>query len=906
MGKSSNKPASVDNIATQDEDISTSQEVIPVRYWAGTRRFALSWIDSIQGLLAAPNRDQGKKGGGGKKGSGSGSQLYDYYGGFLGLLGFGPVDTINGVLLDGKQIVTDLSLPDDWNEVTLDPDNDKLLHPFVGKLVAFKGTSTQVLSDGFAESWTTPSHPEQKIGPNPWASHPEYKGLSLLASRGFFLGTGADTAPNIEVVATRTPQVSTSIIAAIDNVTDDGQANVAAVLAELMMADYGLGLPEASLDAASWLLAGAYCSADKDRYFCSPLFEAQSDARTAIQQLCELFYASLYWTADGTIGVKLLKPGINPGGLQLIEAPHLTEKIRIDATGWQDVPTTVLVRYQDRKAYYKKREAKCDNLAAMRSRDSIPKTLTYEANHITRAAQAQMLAAELMKRNARPAGSVALSVRRGIAGTLGPGDKVEVDLDPEPSGAGMAQMCVVVDRRTDAFGPVKLTLIPDTLVEARPYSPDDDTEDDDARTCDPIDPDKSLVVPLPFVYHETPSVAVIAPRPWWDVVGFRSYFAVDTDGDSSVDDEVFADLGTQTGFAVQMTLDADASDTATAFDLTLTETEVGPDADMAGRIPDNELDAQGNKLLLILANVDGDGRIVVTDNLPELEFCSVVSRVAIDADSHTYTVLRARLGLPARSWTAASTPRAYIVPLENVKPLEHPGIVDILANGNPGYFRLVAYTRNQVDESSPVPEVSFTMPYGYTLEPVIHWGYPTGNVGYTDVAGDITPDVVITDYQGDFISLRVESVKSDGTGITTHYDITREPTDTMGWSDTLNFAAGTYTLTVRATDALGHVAVSSRTVVNATGSSVPDAPTFTPAGAVFGSSIKCTIGMTSAADTIEYWVGPPGSSAPSSGTTYTGTTYQVTLTTSARLWARITDSGGPTSSDWAFADFWQE
>jgi hypothetical protein len=411
------------------------------------------------------------------------------------------VDTINGVLLDGKQIVTDLTLASDWEEVTLDPDNDKLLHPFVGKLVAFKGASTQVLSDGFAESWTTPLHPEQRIGPNPWASHPEYKGLALLASRGFFLGTGTDTAPNIEVVATRTPQISTSIIAGADNVIDDGQANVAAVLAELLTADYGLGLPVASLDAASWLLAGAYCSADKDRYFCSPLFEAQSDARSAIWQLCELFYASLYWDSTGKIGIKLLKPGVNPGGLQLIEAPHLTEKIRIDATGWQDVPTTVLVRYQDRDAYYKKREAKCDNLAAMRARDSIPKTLTYEANHITRASQAQMLAAELMKRSARPAGTVSLSVRRGIAGTLGPGDKVEVDLDPEPSGAGMAQMCVVTDRRTNAFGPVNLTLIPDTLVEARPYSPEIAPPTDNDRVCDPIDPAKTLVVPLPFTQY---------------------------------------------------------------------------------------------------------------------------------------------------------------------------------------------------------------------------------------------------------------------------------------------------------------------------------------------------------------------------------------------------------------------
>lgn len=837
--------------------------------------------------------------GGSAKSGGGGASSYDYFGTVAGAICWGPVHTLHALVVDGVEIVTGpVALSSSSVDLTLNPEAETYLDTG-GRITVYRG--------------------DQTTADAALVDHPPYTGVCYFVAVGLLFGRERGSAPNIQAIVSRLPQADTSIVPAIYNVFSDldglgaptvaSGVNPVAVLAELLTGRHDLGLPVGALDASSWSTAAQW-AADSSRRaytFCSPSWTSHVDAREAIAEMLEMIDATLYWTSSGTLAVALIKPGVTPASPLTLDARHITERHQLDAPGLGSVGTSVVVRYTDREVQWKQRDQVATNLVALGLRSGARQSTTVDRPHVTGAAQAARHAAEAVVRSSYPVGEIRLAVRRPIVEGLHPGDKVLVDVDPEPGGSGIAQLAVIERMTVPESGPIDLVLRPDTMADAVPYAPAWVAAEPQGDDCPPIDETKVVVVPLPAEQWPSPSVAVLATRPRVDVIGFRVFY--------SPDDVDYADLGTQAGFAARVTLGAAIdTDDGTAV-LTLTDGTNGPDAYLAERYPTTDAGALSDELLLVLVNLDGSGRVVITDGEPEVEICSIKSRALVGPDM-VYTLLRARQGTLAREW--ATTCKGWIIPAESLVAWTHPGIRGMITSGASGYVHLVAYTADDTDDSSPIPERTFLMPSAADPRPVITWTTPSTSAGTTDGAGLFTPDFSVADLQGDLTEVGLHSVAPNGNRIdwgSWRVSPSRE-WDYPG--DQLQFiGTGVHQLVVTAKDLTGAVSssvVSIERIAVSGGDSLP-APRFNPkSGARFYNSLNVGIAINSPGNRAEWQISPPGSPGPrafgpsevmpSGWTRVAGivsTSFSVTLRASGRLWVRSGD--GTNWGAWVFADF---
>lgn len=825
-------------------------------------------------------------GGGGKGGKGASS--YNYFGTVTGAVCVGPVDKVIAVLVDGRTIVTGpITLSADATNLPLDAGAEKYLLPSSngGRITIYRGTATQN-PDAYLGSLSQP--------------HPAYRGICYIVARHLLFGRERTIAPNLQVIVQRKPVVDTSLVAALDNtLTGDGQCNPVAAIAELLTSPFGLGLPVTSLDAASWTAAGAWAAhADRITYtHGSPSFTSQTEARKALEELLLLIDATLYWTPAGKLAIALIKPGTTPVSPQTIDARHITQRHRLEAPGWTAVPTSTVIRFPDRNASYKERIAKADHILALQRRGGVPNVLNLTRPHITSPDQASMHAVELSRRASQPVGDIEITVRRPFAETLHPGAKVMVDVDPEPGGGALAQLCVVQEVNSPSTGSIGLRLRPDTLVEAVPYSPVWAAETPQEADCPPIDEEKAVAIPLPTQVWTTPSIAILAPRPRSDVTGFRVFF--------STDQTDYADLGTQQGFACRADIEADITDTATSVVLTLPEGDGGPDAYLAERFPETQIGAAADDLLLFIADIDANGRVTITGGVPNFEICSVVTRALVGSDM-TYTILRARNGTGNRAWTTSA--KAWLIPGSSIVPWTHQAIQGLVQSGAFGWCRLVAYTVEAEDETVPIPEVSFIMPSAANLAPVIVWALPAGSIGTTDGTGAYAIEFEVTDGDGDLIGIEISIIRASDGRVTNFPKMTLEGvSSTTVTRNITGLSEGTHTLIVTAMDRRHAPVQSKRTLYRASVTSLTP-PEFDPPPQgdpwYFDDipfTLNVTISTTAPNDRIEYASTARGSAQPAAGTVHMGTSKVIPVYTDRRIWARAGD--GATWSAWVFADY---
>lgn len=826
--------------------------------------------------------------GGNKSGTSAGASGYDYYGTISAAVCNGPVDVLYAVLADGKAIWED--------EAGLERGTEDAVNLFSAMDPKwFYG------SGGFWFHWGT-------SGGAAWATgQPGYYGVAGIYTTLFWFGTGKTTAPNLEVICARKPVCDTSLCAASDNVLLDGQANPVAILGELFTSIHGLAQPIAKLDATSWAAAAAYARTNYSKTFCSPLLTDHSDARAAIASLLRMFDGALYWTASGTLGLVLLKPGINPGGLTTLDAAAWTDKPRMRAGGWGQVPTGFILRYTDRDRKWKTADEKLDNLLALHVRGEDDRA-NVDLPHVTRRGQVLTLAAELVRRHQHPVSTMDIAIRREMASGLTPGQKLLVDVEPEPGGDSLAQLATVKERRDPGNGPVSLSLECDPIATSSAYTPT--FTPDEAQEADVASIEYALIVPLSVAATGLqPSIAVLAARPQDDCTGFELSFGTSTD---------FALLGRQEGFALRMTLEAAVAEDDTVLQLTLTDGADGRDAYLAGRTAGDAITAQADHLLAILANVT-DGVIDVDgDGNPDLESVSIVSRSAVDTDTHDYTVLRARKSFSARAWTTAA--QVWIIPGANFVPWLHEQMLSILNSGDTGHIRLSSFTAYTADASSPLPEFDFVFPSAYDALPAISWTTPAASPYDLATTGELTPEATITDADGNLVRIELYSVNAASGAQTKHADIPLGGSASVTLADifTLAGVSGTidlgtqdtedqyFTLTLRATDAAGYIVSSSLALVlpGSSGSGV-GAIEYDPVPISFVTSIVVTLTATgSGATQIHYALGAWGSGEPSGYSTVSDTVKVIQLYDATRVWARASD--GSNHSPWQSGDYWKE
>ncbi len=616
---------------------------------------------------------------------GAASQSKNHYGTLAGAICWGPLDWLDAVIHNGNYLFQgSLTIAADVTDLTgslLDP---TLIAPG-GYLKLYRGTSTQ------------PADPAL-------VGHPPYKDTVLLVGHKLFFGQDSGTAPNLQIIGGRVPRVPTSVVAAIDNVADDKQVNPIAAWAEILLDERGGGMDVSELDLPTWLASGHWCAQDqehRDYTFCSPLIAEQSALRAIAKRLLDPFNGFCRRTRDGKLACIVYEWGVDPGGLPILDAQHWIDEPQIPGGDWEQVPTELLLKYTDRDFEFQGNTHLVPNARALQIRQ-VDDQHSLDRPDVTRAAQVHRHGVEYLRRIGTAPSTATIKVRQPFVDAIEVGDKIKIDTDPEPGGAGLAQLVRV--ERIEQNGTDKATLVvkTDNLVPATSYTP---------TWTPPVVSDEEspplvyfLGVPLPPNAFGWPaSVALLATRPDAKVVGFEAFFSTAHAG-------AFADLGQQPGFAVRAELQAGVSAVAVTLPFTELDGLNAPDAGLAANTPGgNATEAGDNVLLALIATLDGNGRVALGgDGNPVMEFVSIVDRatgVGLPAATFNYTVLRGRLGTTAQAWGAGAV--AWIVPRANLVQWRHSLLSAML--GGVAYFRLVSFTPAAVDDTIPVPECSVNM-----------------------------------------------------------------------------------------------------------------------------------------------------------------------------------------------------
>lgn len=619
---------------------------------------------------------------GGKSGSAA-SESKNVYGSGAVAFCWGPLDWLRAVIHNGNYLWQgDLSLTSDVHDLT-----GSIIDPSYiaagGFLKLYRGTETQ---------------PASTIQPNA----PRDKGTVKLEFAHLLFGQDTGTAPNLQLIGGRVPRVPGTVVAAEHNVADDDQVNPIAAWAEVLLDERGAGFDPARLDLPSWLAAGEWAYNHRADVFCSPLLAEQSALREIARRLLDPFNGFCRWTTDGKLACVVYEWGVDPGGLPILDARHWNKRPKLPLGDWNDVPTELLVKFTDRDYEFQDNTVLVPNARAAQIRQ-VDDQRKLDRPDYTRINQAQRNAVEWNRRLGTAPSRATISVTAPFIADKNVGDKIKIDTDPEPGGAGLAQHVRIERIEQDASDDAQIEVMTDNLVPATAYSPDWTPATPVEETCPPLE--HFLGVPLPpNVFGWPPSVALLATRPTRKVIGFEAYFGASHAGS-------FAALGQQAGFSVRASLHADVTSGATTLAFTETDTVNGPDASLAAATPGgNTAEAENNVLLALLATLDGNGRIALgADGDPLMEFVSIVQRATaggLSADTFNYTVLRARLGTKAQAWTAAAT-AVWIVPHVNLTAWRHTLLSSML--GGVAYFRLVAFTAGATDETTPIPELSVNM-----------------------------------------------------------------------------------------------------------------------------------------------------------------------------------------------------
>jgi hypothetical protein len=818
----------------------------------------------------------------GKGGSGA-SPSYNYFGTLAGVVCLGPVDKLHAVLVDGKAIYEPSGgLAASGNYSDLTSSIEAKYFTAGGYVRIYWGTDAQTADPALS-------------------GHPPYRGICYVVLSGFLFGREKTNAPNIEVIVSRAPRPPTELVHPDHTALVDGQANPVAVAAELLTSPLCAGWAVANMDATTWLAVSAAIHGSTEAQltaFGSPLITKREELRRVLR---DLLNAADLWVRDvaGVLEIGQSTRGGSVTGLPLLTAADFTEAPQVDTAGWSDVPERVLVKFRDRTRWKESTEIR-DNPVA-RLVQSVGKTTTLDLPWVTRREQAGRQAHAWLRRFGAPGLTAKVNVRRGKAVGLLPGDRVRLDLDPEPSDEiGLAVTGLIVDRE-EGEESVTLVVESDRQSAAVPYVAALEDTEPQATEVDPIE--HALAIPLPPSGWGLPAaVAVLAARPSAEVVGM-----VVSLGPTAEDPVV--ELGDQVGFAARVTLADDLSIFGDEIELDLVDLTTGPDAYLRTLAQaDDPIEARADRLILVLAEVT-DGAVTVDgDGRPVLEFLSLYNRTASEDHDDTFNALRSRYGLPARAWTAA-TAKGWLLPAVNLKPWRHPDFDGLLLGGGSGVLLLQSFSAFVADESTPVPEIPVSFPPSYARAPRIDWTTPSGT-GATDTAGDIAIEFDVVDREGDLIGIRVDSARPDGSGYTQHLDVGFAATGARNVTATITLPtnAGTetlgYVLRVEARDRSGNVTISTRSILrppNSGSATNLEPPTFSPNGSVFVTDQSVVVTAASPATGLDYVIGDPGSAQPSSGTAEGDTSATLYLSFSARIWARSTGSIDP--SAWVFADF---
>ncbi|OAM89355.1 hypothetical protein OH491_13465 [Termitidicoccus mucosus] len=624
---------------------------------------------------------------------GGGSSSYNYYGTIVGALCLGPSDEIYGIEVDDElKWEGSLSRSSSPNPVAVDV-------PDYGTIIFRWGLDTQLETDPvlFAEN-NTLGH-----------RHPAYTGICYAILKDFLFGQERTTAPTVRFYIRRAPRQA--IVAGEAAQLTDGQANVIAIIAELLTSDAGLGWTADMIDLPSFQAAAEIAQARNALTSVSLVLTKQAAAKAAITDLLAMvdgYPRPNRLTGKLEIGIWTPPEEIDVESLPVIDEAALNGRPKSKIETWDDVVTRWRCTYNDRTKNFKERSVKYDDPRA-RYAAGTKRPETLRRNLITRHAQAVSHLQAHAQRRGTPGAERTLSVRAARYDGLQVGDHVRVDIDPEPGGLQRLQVCRVLEiTRREAGDEMQLKLEAErTLAPVTVLPPDDPLGPPAPPTPVPdIVYARFFSVPPSLAEGKANCVGILASRPGGMVTGYRIFFDKNSD-------DLFPRIGGTRSFALRGRLHAaladEDGDTTVSVEILDTfgdeiisenpgAVAASDDALLAIIIkPGVEAEPQsapaGGGIMPFTINppppvviVDDFGTGEDDAGIPWLEVCSCVEFVASAPGVLDVTVLRGRQGTAMREFVAGD--EVWFIRRDQLAVVEHADFAELAATLDPVYFKL--------------------------------------------------------------------------------------------------------------------------------------------------------------------------------------------------------------------------
>jgi hypothetical protein len=555
--------------------------------------------------------------------------------------------------------------------------------------------------------------------------HPDYEGVAYVVVRDFLLGQEVQSGPNIEIVVRRKPNQSV-VTGAAAGITE-GQANLAAVAAELLKDANCLGLPSGMVDSTSFQAVADWLQTYQAKYGASVLIDASESITSLFDKICQMIDGYIRFNpATQKVELGVYQHGIVPASYTTLTADSFTKFPKLTVKSWQDTISRATVRYNSRQLNYQQTSVQVDDPRAFAVLGTV-REQSLDRPWIARDAQAQTHGRETLRVVGHAQMTGELEVRREIGRAIRAGDYVLVDVDLEPNTNSIYQYFRITSRKIPPTGPITLSVFADNTLALVPWTGPGSPVMTAAAPMPPITSFRFLEAP-PVLSGLLGSVLCLAQRPNDLLVGATLYFDTNPAG-------TFSSLGSFSGFAAKATLHTALTTGAATLDVDVDTTQV--DADYFTLQYSANDAANDTFLAFVVSKVasGGDaGQVAESSGYQIMEICSVSAQSLTSAGRYSLSVLRGRMGTSKTAFSTANT-EVWVIPAALLDFFYHQLFATIIANRaqglTPAYaqFRLCPFTFvNSLAlsdaatfqfrfplVSSGLPTLSLTSPASYTL-----------------------------------------------------------------------------------------------------------------------------------------------------------------------------------------------
>lgn len=808
------------------------------------------------------------------------AKTYDYYGTIAGVLCHGRVSKLFEIVADGHTIYSNssgLSRPANGLPSTLTTDR--------GTIRFYWGTpeqGTDALLDG-----------SESLG----ETHSPMKWVSYLVLVDFLFGREKLSAPNIEVVLQRDAEcslVDENLIESTELAAkSDGDVNPIAWAAELMENPRaGLGMDSGAVDRKTLTKAVGTLASKSNLTHSSPLLAGQIPFRKAwgmAEETSECWLRFNQLTGKISVGRWNTGDEITVGSLPTILTQDLTEPFRLKTKGWESVPTSYQMKFQDRNRAFKKNSTRASDLHAMRARKTT-QVMNVTREQITDPVQAERQLLEIAKREGKPgAQEGTLGIRRNKLKSLGilVGDHFKIDLDPEPGGDQLIYVCRLVKTSEKPQGSVSLDFkIEKTLA---PVAVDGDAwealADVDLKPGSILEADSQLVVLPPLLADaKNGRISMLANRPDTFTTGFELEWTKSAS-------EPYESLGSTPHFAIKALVDAEINPADTSLALDLSE---ALDDDLQWLLNfDSPSQARALDVLLL--------------SVKDRDTLEVMTLESVTAESWN----GAQLLITVKRGMWGTVPEAYgeganylwIIRKNRLPIFFSADFMDLFGSSTYPKFRLKTFNPvYQLDpdvDTVPVYD-ALQFPTTRKWDPVITITTPSTDPSTITNPGTLTVAGSVEDKDGNLSFVQIQLIKN-GILVASEVNNFLEEMITFNFSEDFSISEdGTFTARVIAKDRDGITVKKDMTIQagSAGGTSgVTADPVLDPPGALLeeGDSVSVDVTCATSGATVHYSITSYGASSPGSYST-TPAPASITVDADESLWVYCSSSGRSDSS----------